>query len=70
VTGRQSEPLHHLWKGKCSEGTRKAMCGERRRGSISLEKPKDGRKKRGGEPCHQALANALVLPSSNKNTVI
>jgi hypothetical protein len=46
------------------------MYRERRRGSISLEKPKNGRKRREGEPYGQALAGRQVLLSSNKNTAI
>jgi hypothetical protein len=46
------------------------MCGKRRRGSSSLEKLKNGRKKREEEPCYQALADALILLPINKNTAI
>jgi hypothetical protein len=42
------------------------MCGERRRGSISLEKPKSGRKRREGEPCDQALAEYMFFSRETK----
>jgi hypothetical protein len=46
------------------------MCGERRRDAISLEKPKDGIKKREGEQYPLALPGVLILLSININTVI
>jgi len=66
VTGRQHQPLHQLRKEKRCEGTRKMMCEKRRRGSIPLEKPKDERKKREGEPCSQAFADEQVLLQATK----
>jgi hypothetical protein len=46
------------------------MFGARKRGSNSLEEPKNGRKKWEGEKCYRTLADAPALLLNNKNTAI